>query len=80
MPPELFDTLIQQQLPQDAMISTEGPTDMSSNWIAKLLSMLKSGGKDIELPNESGMIDSRIPQTPEMQRKAFMQANKRAGN
>lgn len=80
MPPELFDTLMTQQLPQDAQVSTEGPVDMSSNWIAKLLNMLSGGGKDIELPNESGMIDPRLPQTPEMQRKAFMQANKRAGN
>lgn len=80
MPPELFNTLMEQQLPQDAMISTKGPVDMSSNWIAKLLAMLGSGPKDIELPNESGMVDPRLPQTPEMQRKAFMQANKRAGN
>ena len=78
--PELFDTLIQQQLPKDALVSTEGPVDMSSNWITKLLTMLGSGPKDIELQNESGMIDPRLPQTPEMQRKAFMQANKRAGN
>jgi len=64
--------LYEQQLPPGAMVSTEGPVSMGRSWnpFGRLF-----GPRDVELPNESGMADPRIPQPLEALRKAFDAAN-----
>ena len=69
------------QLPQDAMVSTEGPQSMGSayNPLEILKRLFMGGGEDIELPNESGMVDPRIPPVGANLLKSFRQANQYAG-
>lgn len=52
-----------------------GPVPM--NWLDQLRSYIPFGGpKDIELENESGMVDPRIPQPLAQLKKAFDTANR----
>ncbi len=52
-----------------------GPVPM--NWVDQLRSYIPFGGpRDIELPNESGQVDPRIPQPLEQLKKAFDTANR----
>ena len=50
-----------------------GPVKMSL--IEQILSYLQSSPQDVELPNEMGMMDPRLPNTPEAMRRAFETAN-----
>lgn len=66
----LFDVLMSKELGQN-----EPPVNMSSNPLSGLLSLLQGSPKDVELPNESGMIDPRIPNVGGQLLKAFKTAN-----
>lgn len=66
------------------MYENQPPVSMGSAYnpleiLKRLGSMFGGGPQDIELPNESGMVDDRIPQTGEALMNAFRQANKYAG-
>ena len=66
------------QIPQDAMMSSQGPTSMGLWERIKMMNPF-AGGDDIELPNESGMVDPRIPAPLAALQKAFNSANTYAG-
>ena len=62
------------QLPPNAMMSAQGPQPMS---LVDKLRSLMGGPTDIQLPNESGMVDPNLPASPlEQLKKAFGAANK----
>jgi hypothetical protein len=64
------------QIPQDAMMSTQGPTSMGLLERIKMLNPF-AGGNDVELPPESGQTDPRLGQLPLQQlMKAFGTANR----
>lgn len=63
-------------LPPDAMMSTgpRQPMGMLEH-LKALMPFLSGQGQNVELPNESGMVDPRLPKDPERERKAFAEAN-----
>ncbi len=64
------------QIPQDAMMSTQGPKPMGLWEQLKSLNLF-GGGDDVELSAESGQIDPRLGQLPLQQlMKAFGNANR----
>lgn len=65
------------QIPPDAMVSSQGPKPMGF-W-EQLKSYIPFGGPDdIELENESGMVDPRIPAPLAALRRAFNTTNEYA--
>ena len=65
------------QLPPDAMMSTQGPAPMGF-WQQLKGFLPFGGGSDVELPNETGDVDPRIPAPLAALRKAFNTANEYA--
>lgn len=67
------------RIPAEAIVSSgQGPKPMTM--LAQLRGLIPFGGpEDIELPNESGMVDPRVPQTGSALLNAFRQSNKYAG-
>lgn len=74
MPTQLEDELLRRQVPSLG----SGPVGMSNNPLSMLMRLFQSGGRDIELPNETGDIDPRIPQPMQSLRQAFDLVNKYA--
>ena len=66
--------------PLNALVSSDPPKPMG--WLAALKGLLPFGPdpQNIELPNESGMLDPNLPPDPERARKAFAEANAAALN
>lgn len=50
-----------RRIPDDAMMSTEGPQSMGGSPLEMLMSLLGRGPKDVHLPNETGQVDPRLP-------------------